>query len=241
MPKASVKGGYGLRDSPFFRLRSRKKLAKLLHISQDKLASLIKADPLYERRWKHKKIKDHWRKTEPSGENSDEYRPIDIPDPRLKMIQTRIAGLLSRVSSPEFLFSPVRGRSYVDNAKQHIDGKAFWLLDVADYFPSCTVEKVSRFFKHDLECSADVTAVLVKLVSLHRCLPQGSPCSPILAYFSNLRMWQEVATLVSESGCKLSVYVDDITISGMIVRKAMIWRVKQILLIRENHPAVITL
>lgn len=232
MPKTRPRGGYTLRDSPLFRLRSRKRLAELLHATPATLADIAADDHLYVRRWRHKKIKDGepgaWMKYEPTGILAESYRPIDIPDPRLKAMQSRIADVLARIAPPEFLFSPVKGRSYVDNAACHCGSNAFWLLDVADYFPSCTANNVARFFRQDLECSLDVTAVLVRLTTLRECLPQGSPCSPILAYFSNRPMWDEIAALVGGTGCKMSLYADDITISGSVVPKAMIWRVKQI-------------
>lgn len=228
MPKTQPKGNYTLKDSPLYRLRSRKRLAELLHVTPDTLATVSASNDLYSRRWKHKK-QDIWLKVEPHGENALNYRPIDIPDPRLKAMQSRLANLLGRIAPPDFLFSPVKGRSYVDNAAYHVGAKAFWLLDVADYFPSCTANNVARFFRSDLECSPDVTAVLVRIATHQECLPQGSPCSPILAYFSNLPMWKEVTTLVQGSGCKVSLYADDITISGPVVRKAMIWKIKTII------------
>lgn len=227
MQKTRPKGNYGLQDSPFFRLLSRKRLAEMLCVSPETLATIAIDESLYVRRWKHKKL-DQWLKAEPQGEVSNNYRPIDIPDPRLKALQSRVATFLGRIAPPDFLFNPVKGRSYVDNAAHHLGSNAFWLLDVADYFPSCKANNVARFFRRDLECSPDVTAVLVRIATHQGCLPQGSPCSPILAYFSNRPMWDEVAHLVRESGCKISVYADDITISGSIIRKAMIWSVKKI-------------
>lgn len=232
MPKTWPRVRYGLRASPFFRLRSRKRLAELLHVTPSNLAAIADDSNLYARRWKHKSIRDgetgSWRKIEPKADHAKEYRPIDIPNPRLKAIQSRISELLARIATPEFLFSPVKGRSYVDNAAHHCGSKAFWLLDVADYFPSCTANNVARFFRKDLECSPDVAAVLVRLTTFRGSLPQGSPCSPILAYFSNRPMWGEIDTLVQATGCKLSLYADDITISGPMIPKAMIWRLKQV-------------
>lgn len=216
---------YTLHDSPFFRLRTRKKLATLLRVSEATLADISSRDDLYKRRWKHKK-EEKWLRKQPDVEISQHYRPIDIPDAGLKAIQSRIANLLARITPPDWLFSPVKGRSYVDNAACHKGSRAFWLLDIADYFLSCTANNVAHFFRNRLECSPDVTAILVRLTTLRQCLPQGSPCSPILAYFSNLGMWGDVAEMVSRAGLRHSVYADDITISGPIVRKEVIWEIK---------------
>lgn len=226
MPKRPRKPGYGLKDSPLYRLESRAKLARLLRVSTETLATIAGRNDLYVRRWKHKKL-DVWLKESPPAEASDQYRPIDIPDPTLKAMQSRIADLLSRIEPPDFLFSPVKGRSYVENAARHAGAMAFWMLDVADYFPSCTANNVARFFGRDLQCSADVIAILIQLVTLGGCLPQGSPCSPLLAYYSYRHMWLGIAQLVKAHGCTLSLYADDMTISGPIVRKALIWEIKQ--------------
>ena len=217
---------YTLRDSPFFRLHTRKKLAAVLRISEAALADISARSDLYARRWKHKKEKDLWLREQPASDISAHYRPIDIPDGGLKAVQSRIAKLLSRITPPDWLFSPVKGRSYVDNAACHKGARAFWLLDIADYFPSCTANNVAHFFRRKLECSPDVTAILVRLTTWQQCLPQGSPCSPILAYFSNLDLWGEIEQSVTRAGLKHSVYADDITISGPLVRKEVIWEIK---------------
>lgn len=175
---------------------------------------------------KHKK-ENHWLRVEPELDIRQHYRPIDIPDGGLKAVQSRIGDLLSRIAPPEWLFSPVKGRSYVDNAARHKGARSFWLLDIADYFPSCTANNVAHFFRTKLECSPDVTAILVHLTTWNQSLPQGSPCSPILAYFSNLDMWERIAQLVTDAGLKHSVYADDITVSGQIVRKSVIWEIKR--------------
>lgn len=228
MQKTLSSQRYSLKDSPFYKLESKKRLADLLRISEPNLKSLVKRNDLYLRRWKHKKLNE-WKKERPIGQLGDSFRPIDIPDPRLKALQSRIANLLARIEPPDFLFSPVKGRSYVENAALHKDSVAFWMLDVADYFPSCTANAVAGFFLNQMKCSPDVTAILVKLTTLNSCLPQGSPCSPILAYYCNSEMWTEVAAAANSSGCTLSLYADDITISGRIVRKELIWRIKKLI------------
>ena len=225
MPKRRSVGGYQLADSPFFKLRTRKRLSKVLFASEKTISELSARDDLYVRCWKHKQL-NRWLKHPPSPSDASDYRPIDIPDPRLKGLQARIADLLGRIAPPEFLFSPVKGRSYVDNAASHKGAQAVWLLDVADYFPSCTANNVARFFGRELGCSPDVVAILVRLTTHEGCLPQGSPCSPILAYYSNGPMWREVSGLTRSYGCTLSVYADDITVSGDIVPKRLIWKIK---------------
>lgn len=100
MPPLPNGSQYTLRDTPFFRLRSRKKLAEILLVSDAALQRVLNEENLYERRWKHKKEKDSWLNFEPKPEFSHFYRPIDIPDKGLKSIQSRIAKLFAKVTPP---------------------------------------------------------------------------------------------------------------------------------------------
>ena len=75
----------------------------------------------------------------------------------------------------------------------------------------------------------DVAVILSGIVTEGGCLPQGSPCSPILAYFSYADMWEEIDLAIKQAGCTLSVYAGDITISGEIVPEELIWTIKKTL------------
>ena len=118
-------------DSPFFRLKSRAKLASILFISQGKLQALARDCDLY----------SEFKKPKSSGG----FREISAPRSDLKTVQARIADLLQRLSPPNYLFAPVSGRSYVDNAAAHIGSDAVRLLDIVDFFPSCTGNRVIWF------------------------------------------------------------------------------------------------
>lgn len=206
---------YGEKDGPFFRLRSKAKLASLLHLSVDKMQMLASEDGLY----------FDFNKPKSSGG----IREISAPRDDLKAVQSRIADLLRRIAPPDYLFAPVKGRSYVDNAAQHQGAASVRLLDIEDFFPSCTANRVIWFFSKRMECSPDVAAIICGIVTRNGALPQGSPCSPILAYLSYIDMWEEIAKVVRTNGCRLSVYADDLTISGSVVPERAIWDIKQAL------------
>ena len=203
------------RDNPFFRLRSRKKLAQLLFISQIKLEKLAREQDAY----------FSFDKPKSSGG----FREISAPREDLKAVQARIAKLLGRIAPPDYLFAPVSGRSYVDNASIHMGSCSIRLLDIADFFPSCTDNKVIWFFLNRMQCSRDVAAIIRGIVTRKGSLPQGSPCSPILAYLCYVDMWEEISLIVDNVSCVLSVYADDLTISGAMVPEVAIWEIKKIL------------
>lgn len=203
------------RESPFFRLNSRRKLASLLFTSLTKLQQLAQADGLY---YQFKKPK-----------SSGGFREISAPRDDLKAVQSRIADLLQRLAPPDYLFAPVSGRSYVDNAAVHIGASSIRLLDIEDFFPSCTANKVIWFFHKRMQCAPDVSSIIKSIVTNNGALPQGSPCSPILAYLCYIDMWEEIENVADGAGCALSVYADDMTISGGNVPETSIWDIKKIL------------
>ncbi len=225
-------------SSPFYRLTTKVNLAKLLFVSVERLKSIASSEGAYYDFSKPKK--------------DGGFRAISAPRDDLKVIQSRIAELLQRIVPPDYLFAPVAGRSYVDNAARHVGAISKRLLDIEDFFPSCTANKVIWLFSKRFGCSPDVASILRGIVTRNGSLPQGSPCSPILAYLCYIDMWEEIESVVTSCGCTLSVYADDLTISGPVVPEKSIWQIKQILQhhghrykaskerSRYNRPAEIT-
>lgn len=202
-----------LRGTALYRVQSKKRLAELLLTSVDTLKRLGKSDDLYK----------CWTAKKKNGGTRD----IEAPHPNLKTVQKRISYLLQRIKAPEYLMAPVKNRSYVTNAAIHIGSRSFRLLDIEDFFPSCTEKRVFWFFRECMKCSVDVSAILASVATREGRLPQGSPCSPILAFFSYINMWEEIAQITKSSRNKLSIYADDITVSGDKILEKDIWLIKQ--------------
>ncbi|MFT6659348.1 reverse transcriptase family protein [Maritalea sp.] len=204
---------YDLNQCALYRCKTKKKLFKLLQTTPTKLSELKLASNLYKPLQKVKK--------------DGTFREVKAPRGDLKRIQKRISELLMRVKTPSYLKSPVRGVSNIDNAEYHRGARTFHLLDVEDFYPSCTANKVAWFFGSILECSPDVTAILLKLTTLDEVLPAGSPASPPLAFWAYKDMWDEIAALAKADQCSASVYVDDITLSGDVVSGALVYGIKE--------------
>ncbi|MBI1239967.1 MAG: RNA-directed DNA polymerase [Alphaproteobacteria bacterium] len=207
--------GYALRDCGLYNIQTKAVLAKRLLVSPSRLTRLTNKQDRY-RCW-----------TEPK--KSGGTREIEAPLDDLKDVQKRISELLGRVRAPSYLMAPVKGRSYVDNAAIHVGSQCFRLLDIEDFFPSCTEKRVFWFFRTVMRCSVDVAAVLARLSTRNGRLPQGSPCSPILAFYAYFDMWETINATVESRKCYLTVYADDITISGESIREFDVWRIKQTL------------
>nr|WP_281365453.1 reverse transcriptase family protein [Hyphomicrobium methylovorum] len=192
---------------------TRRKLAELLLVTPAELRFLSTSQNLYR----------HF----PAPKKDGSFRMIDDPCAQLKRAQKRIAKLLGRISPPDALFCPVKGRSYVGNAAVHRDGRVVHSLDVQKYFPSTTRRRIYWFFNTVMGCPEDVAGTLANLVCCDGHLATGSPASPILAYYAHIDVWEKVASLAKANGCVLSIYIDDITLSGPHVSKKLVWEVKE--------------
>lgn len=207
---------YALNQSPLYKLQSRKRLAELLHLDFRAAGQLAKASHgLYR----------CWDDTNEKGKT----RHIENPRPKLKQTQRRIVELLNRISTPGFLTCPVKGMSYIANAACHRGATEVRNLDISSYFTSSHSRRVYWFFSKVMLCSQDVAGMLTALSTFSGHLPTGSPLSPILAFYAHFDMWCEIAELVRGSGCTLTVYMDDITISGSRVPELLIWQIKKVI------------
>ena len=203
-----------LDQSPFYKLRSKRKLADLLRISQAELRQMCRsANEVYREFSVPKK--------------DGALRRVEDPARQLKLVQARIARQLGKIRPPYYLFCPVKGRCYVSNAAQHRGNRVVHCLDVRKYFPSTTSRRVFWFFHTVMQCERDVAATLAKLATYQGHLPTGSPLSPIMAYFAHYDVWEAVAAICREHGYTLTVYIDDVTISAPKLSPTVLWSVKK--------------
>ena len=211
------------KDSLLYELSSKKVLAYYLKITdthffkQDFVATLV--HPYIENKGGKKRL-------------------IEVPDDSLKSIQTRIKKILVKLEYPEYIFSGVKGRSYVDNARLHVGHNYLYKIDLTAFFPSIAREKVFNFYREKLRVSPDIAEVLTNFTSINldkACivspkqvddflamkgiktrnhLISGSPASQLLSYLTNQDMFERLHCLSSSNGITMSVYVDDIMFSS---------------------------
>lgn len=206
---------YPLTSSPLYRMPSKRKLASLLNVSMSDLQRLSGHEHLY----------THF----PVKKKDGTSRIVDNPREQLKRVQRRLSALLARIAAPDVLFCPVKGRSYVDNAAHHRGGRVVHSLDIKKYFPSTTRRRVYWFFSSVLGCPPDVATILARIACCDEHLATGSPLIPILAYYAHVDVWEKVAQLAATHECNLSIYIDDVTLSGFHVPSTLIWDIKQVI------------
>ena len=212
--RKKAKKFYSIEDSPFYGLKSKKKLAELLFTSVAALKGMTdKSVPHYE----------YWEEEKDDGS----MRPLCCPHKGLDKAQSRIAYLLACIQTPNYVHAPVPKRTYVTNAASHKGSRAFCLMDIESFYPSCREDKVLAFFRHRMKCSLDVSVILARLCCDNGSLPQGSSSSPILSYWAYSEMWDAIYQIARKAGNVFTLYIDDLTISGKIVSRKTVWEIQQ--------------
>lgn len=207
---------YVFDQSPFYCLRSKKKLASILGVSPQDLKYLSQKDELYIER-------DRF------DEKKGKLRHEEEPKYPLKLIHKRIQVLLVCIELPNFVYCPGVGHSHVENARIHADSAVLRKIDIKSYFQCTTSRRVYWFFHKRMKCSSDVAGVLTAISTFNGHLPTGSPLSPILSYYAHTDMWDSIYRIARNANCTLSIWMDDITISGAIVSESLMWEIKRII------------
>lgn len=197
---------------PLFRIKRRKDLCRILNISLQDLRSLTDQS-MYA-------VKDVLTK-------KGKVRHTETPVKSLRAVHERLTRLLMSIQPPDYLFCPVKGRSQIDNALRHRNAGVICTLDIKNYFPSTPASKVAWFFLTRMECAPDVSAILAKIICRNGRLPTGSPLSSIAAFYAFSEMWDHISAIALKYGCVLTVYMDDLTISGPKVSGEALWEIKQ--------------
>lgn len=211
---------YPIDQSALFKVRSKRRLAEVLGLTLVELNSLQAEHNYHEFKLQPNQLIEH---------RLFQKKPRQIQNPcrKLKAVQKRILRLLNRVVVPDYLYSAVKGRSYIDNANQHKEQAVTFCVDIKDFYSNTGLKQVRSFFLDTLKCSPDVAFILSSIVCYHDkgsvfyCLPTGGPVSPLLAYWVNKDMFERLSEYASSHDLTMTVYVDDLTFSGSKISKQM--------------------
>ncbi|MBN2582800.1 MAG: RNA-directed DNA polymerase [Planctomycetes bacterium] len=150
-------------------------------------------------------------------------REIAAPCRSLKHIQRRI---LHRIVEPLDRHAAVHGfrrrRCSLTGARRHVGKEAVLAMDLQDFFPSITSQRVYGLFRK-LGWPQNLASALTRLTTWQGRLPQGAPTSPALANLIARRMDRRLAGLGRHRGIYYTRYADDLAFSGPaeVVRSAI--------------------
>ena len=142
------------------------------------------------------------------------YRELDIPSIELKYIQRWILdNVLNNIKISDYATGFCNNKSILDNAISHLNKYCIVNLDIKDFFPSITFERVYRIFSY-YGYTNEVSFALAKLCTHMGKLPQGSPASPYISNICCLRLDYRLNAVAHKYNAVYSRYADDITFSS---------------------------
>ncbi len=148
------------------------------------------------------------------AKGNGKFRLISAPNERLKYFQRKIADSLVsiyRIRHPVHGF--VNGKSVKTNAASHLKGKFLLNIDLKDFFPTITENRVDGLFQ-SLGINSRVAQILARICCNNGCLPQGAPSSPIISNMICFRLDKDLLSLAKAARCIYTRYADDISFSS---------------------------
>ncbi|MCH5500961.1 reverse transcriptase family protein [Pseudomonas syringae pv. syringae] len=154
-------------------------------------------------------------------------RQVQKPSARLLVIHEQILKLLRCVRVPEYMQFALKGTSYKINAESHLSKNTVATLDIRNFFGSTSKSKVFNFFKEDLKAPGDVANLYADLITFENCLPTGSPLSPLISFYANKNLYEDINNLAKAHNLKFTCYVDDLTFSGDKISSGFMWQIEE--------------
>ncbi|MFW2176151.1 reverse transcriptase family protein [Acinetobacter guillouiae] len=215
---------FSLLERKLFNIKSKKYLAFVLKEERSLLKEISK------------NVQEFYRFAPKTIEKNGKKKTRNIEEPNfiLKPIHRKIHILLSEIPAPDYLFSKKKS-SCVLNAKAHVNCHGSTLnIDIENFFPSTSRIRVQQFFGYFLQYPRDVADFMADICTVNNHIPTGSPLSLMLAFWANKPMFDELNKLAASRKIKMTIYVDDISFTGVAVNDSFKNKVTEIVN-RYNH------
>jgi RNA-directed DNA polymerase len=143
-------------------------------------------------------------------------RTISAPQKKLKLLQQVINECIQDCYSPRSaIHGFVKERSIVTNAKNHVNRRFVYNIDLKNFFPTISFRRVVGVFKSfPFRFDTTIARHLANLCCNKGVLPQGAPTSPILSNLVCRSLDRNLWKLAQTYKVRYSRYADDITFSS---------------------------
>ena len=160
-------------------------------------------------------------------------RELSAPYPTLMKVQRWIYQnlLLPQTSFPDSVQGFIPGKSILGNASPHLGHPYVLKMDIEDFFPSITLNRVISVFR-SIGYHRRLSYALAALCCCNGALPQGAPTSPILSNIIAKRIDKRIMGFANKVGLTYTRYADDLTLSGEEIKLSHIRFIEKI--IREE-------
>lgn len=144
-------------------------------------------------------------------------RTIFVPNDAMKIVHRNLIDHLQQLS---FDFSSAHGgipkRSIVTNAREHLRGEHFYVLDIEHAYENVDIERLAEVLDSAGICIEgwETLAFLYHFCVGDEGLATGAPASPLLFNIYCAEMIDSHIRAILDSGTRYTRYLDDITISS---------------------------
>lgn len=158
---------------------------------------------------------DKYYKTYTIPKKSGKLRTISQPSKKLKGLQSWIlVNILNKIQVSSSCKGFRKGSSILDNAIPHKGANTVLNIDFKDFFPTVNSKQVYNIFK-TIGYNKLISTVFTNICVYNDCLPQGGPCSPMLANLSTWTLDLRIQGYVGKRGINYTRYADDLSFSGL--------------------------
>jgi Reverse transcriptase (RNA-dependent DNA polymerase) len=159
--------------------------------------------------------KDHHYIPRPKETKPGKIRPIvQLSDLAKKVLKAINRLFQNELSHPVYVHGGIRKRNTKSNAEPHTGCECLVKLDIKDFFPSITPKLVRDALIKHTGVTPEVASLFTDLSTHEDKLITGSPSSTIIATIVIREATEELLKITKKLGAKLTVYVDDVSISG---------------------------
>jgi len=148
-----------------------------------------------------------------NADGSPRLRKIQAPVQFLKLWQRQICYHLQRKELPDCMYGSIEGRNNIQNVLQHLHGRFFLTIDLKNFFTNITNNQIHKIFM-ELGYPWEKARILTKITTLKGSLPQGSPCSPVLANFVFAKTALQIQEFIRNRNITFTTFLDDLTFSS---------------------------
>lgn len=195
-----------------------KDLAYALKVKKEELLdislNLDKNENVFYRSWDEPKTDEYGKPKYKDG--ILQTRPINAPTKHLKVLQSKILNrVLYSFKLPEYFFGGIKGKDAVLNARIHQGNKFFFQTDLKDFYPSIHHTRVEKSLRN-IGFYPDVARIITRICTKEGAIPQGCPTSSYLAALVVYDCANDLFEKYISEKFKVTLYVDDLTISSPV-------------------------
>jgi len=146
--------------------------------------------------------------------NEDNREVSSIREPLSFFLRALNKYFFENTIFPPYLLGGIKGRSYIDNARQHAKKRILINEDITKFYPSISQELVQDTFQYFFNLPNSIAVLIADLCCVNGFLATGSPISGNIANLILFDVEPDVVSQLQAKGFLYTRFVDDITVSS---------------------------